>query len=137
MNRKKQNAFEPFFDAFVEWFGGEVLEEASNGYTADYCFHRHNVVAELKCLQEDQTNNMNAKLNRVVEEWVLAHKSNPPGSWKENGRLMMEFSKAPEDIKTKWFKILREPIEDVVLRLIAKSVTQRSDWEFHPQEDYF
>jgi hypothetical protein len=54
----KQNEFELLFRDFVSGFGGEVLTETSDGKIADYFFHRHNVVAELKCLMEDQTKAM-------------------------------------------------------------------------------
>jgi hypothetical protein len=68
---RKQNEFELVFRDFVSGFGGEVLTETSDGKIADYVFHRHNIVAELKCLMEDQTKAMNeghAGRKRLVAE---------------------------------------------------------------------
>ncbi len=70
MRVRKQNPFESIFQDFVLDFGGEVLLEAPNGHSADYFFRRHNLVAELKSLTIDQTEEISRKLTPKVLSWV-------------------------------------------------------------------
>jgi hypothetical protein len=79
MKVKKQNPFESIFHDFVSDFGGEVLPEAPDGCTADYFFRKHSVVAELKSLTVDQTEDMNRKLTPTVQEWIAKNRERPPG----------------------------------------------------------
>jgi hypothetical protein len=62
-----KNRFETAFSAFVTDFGGDVLPQdpASGRRSADYFFRKDNVVAELKCLMVDQTEDTNKKLGRT------------------------------------------------------------------------
>jgi hypothetical protein len=74
-----KNEFEAVFSEFIAEFGGEVLPEPSDAKIADYLFRKQNIVAELKCLMCDQTEEMNKKVTRVVQDWVRKHKKLPPG----------------------------------------------------------
>jgi hypothetical protein len=59
-------AFEAVFSDFVMEFGGEVLSPIPGSHTADYLFLAHNVIAELKCLQDEQTAEMNSRVEQLV-----------------------------------------------------------------------
>jgi hypothetical protein len=107
----KQNEFELVFRDFVSGFGGEVLTETYDSKIADYVFRTHNVVAELKCLMEDQTNAMNQKVAQAVRHW-----------WRNGGKIPegydsskpLEIATAPKEIAERWVEILKAPIENVI-----------------------
>src|SRR5580765_4119427 len=72
---------EPLFDEVVREYGGGVVLKDKVGTTppfpnADYIFHFEKVVAELKCLTEDNTDspNVKAKLNAVIQQYHLEGK---------------------------------------------------------------
>ena len=108
---RKQNEFELVFRDFVSGFGGEVLTETSDGKIADYLFRRHNIVAELKCLMEDQTKAMNEKVTQAVKDW-----------WRKGGKIPagydsskpLEIATAPKEIADRWLEILKAPIENFI-----------------------
>jgi hypothetical protein len=110
----KHNKFEFMFDDFVREFGGEKLSTAENLGTADYLFRSHNVVAELKCLQEDQSRATNLKLAEVIQDWYTKHNQLPPGCSKNGEGLMMRIVDAPSVIRGQWVKILSNPIENLL-----------------------
>jgi len=56
MKINKNNPMEMLFHEFVKDFGGQVLPEATDGRTADYLFSEQNIIAELKSLSIDQSN---------------------------------------------------------------------------------
>jgi hypothetical protein len=64
------------FTAFVRAYGGEVVRDlvgASPAFlNADYLFRKHGVVAELKCLTEDKSEDarMRTKINAKFIEWM-------------------------------------------------------------------
>lgn len=107
----KKNEFELVFRDFVSGFGGEVLPETSDGKIADYVFRTHNVIAELKCLMEDQTNAMNKKVAQAVKDW-----------WRKGGKIpagydsskLLEIATAPKEIADLWLEILKAPIENFI-----------------------
>ena len=108
---ESKNEFELVFREFVSGFGGEVLPEPSDSKIADYLFRTHNVVAELKCLMEDQTNAMNEKLQQAIRAW-----------WRNGGKIPedydtskpLEIATAPKEIQDLWLEILKAPIENVI-----------------------
>jgi hypothetical protein len=114
---KKRNPFEPVFHSFISQFGGEVLEEASTSKTADYLFRKQNIVAELKCLMEDQTAAVNQKVNRMVQKWNGRNRGGQqlPIVWK-GGVPYLEFRNAPQEIRAKWVAVLKAPLYDLVAR---------------------
>src|SRR5580658_6320601 len=67
-----RNLFEIEFRGFVKDFGGEVLPEdpTPNRNSADYYFREYNIVAELKCFMEDQTEDTRKKLWEIIEQRV-------------------------------------------------------------------
>jgi hypothetical protein len=104
------NDFEAVFGEFGVWFGGEVLPEPSDTKGADYLFCNQNIVAEPKCLMEDQTSAMNEKLTPIVQEWYRKHRRLPPGY---DGKVL-EIAKAPKEISDRWLEILKAPLENFV-----------------------
>jgi hypothetical protein len=107
---KQQNEFEAIFRDFVRGFGGEVLPESSDSKIADYLFRNQNIVAELKCLVCDQTEQMNAKVTQVVKDVVK----------QDEGLLSLcdgkplAIAEAPKEISDLWLQILVSPLENVV-----------------------
>jgi len=87
-----------------------MLTEPSNTKIADYVFRKQNIVAELKCLMEDQTSAMNKKVTRVVQEWLKKHKKLPP----EYDGQSLEIAKAPKEIADRWLEILKAPVENSI-----------------------
>jgi hypothetical protein len=109
----QHSQFEDRFRTFVEGFGGEVLPEPSDAKTADYLFRKQNIVAELKCLVQDQTDKINQKLNPVVNAWIKKHNRYPPGSF-ESGKYIIEIKNAPPEIRDAWLKMLVAPLSDLI-----------------------
>lgn len=107
----KQNEFELVFRDFVSSFGGEVLPETSDGRIADYVFRTQNVIAELKCLMEDQTNAMNKKVEQAVRDW-WRNDGNIPAGYDSSKPL--EIATAPKEIADSWLEILKAPIENFI-----------------------
>lgn len=107
----KQNEFEMIFREFVAGFGGQVLPETSDNKTADYLFPKHKIIAELKCLMQDQTDAMNKKVGQAVQNW-----------WKNGGKIPegydatqpLEIATAPKEIQALWLEILKAPIENFI-----------------------
>lgn len=66
---------EDTFDQVVRDYGGVVLKEtlpkSPSFNNADYVFHFEKVVAELKCLTEDNVNSVNnqTKVQKVIKQW--------------------------------------------------------------------
>lgn len=109
----QHSQFEDSFRTFVEEFGGEVLPEPSDAKSADYLFRKQNIVAELKCLVQDQTVKVNQKLNPVVNAWIKKHSQYPPGSF-ESGKYIIEIKNAPPEIREAWLKMLVAPLSDLI-----------------------
>jgi DNA phosphorothioation-dependent restriction protein DptG len=110
----KQNEFEMVFRDFVSGFGGEVLPEPSDTKIADYVFHKHKIVAELKCLMEDQTDAMNKKVKQIVQDWWRKHKKIPEGY---DSSKPLEIATAQKEIADRWLEILKTPIENFITLL--------------------
>jgi len=107
----KQNDFEMVFREFVSAFGGEVLPEPSDTKIADYAFRKQNVVAELKCLMEDQTDAMNQKVTQAARDWWRKHRKIPSGY---DSSKPLEIATAPKEIADRWLEILKTPIENFI-----------------------
>lgn len=105
-----KNKFEGVFSDFVTEFGGEVLPEPADNKIADYFFRKQNIVAELKCLMEDQTDNMNKKVTPIIQDWVRKHKKSPPGF---DGKYV-EIAKVPKEISDRWLEVLKAPLENFI-----------------------
>jgi hypothetical protein len=105
------NELESLFRDFVSGFGGEVLLETSDGKIADYLFSKHHIIAELKCLMEDQTKAMDEKVAQAVRDW-----------WRNGGKIPvgydssqpLEIATAPKEIADRWLEILKAPIENFI-----------------------
>lgn len=113
MQSNKNNPFEAVFRDFVVDFGGEVLEEVADGPTADYLFRNHNIVAELKTLTVDQTENMNRKLSPKVKEWVQRNGRMPPGT-AIGGKYVVAIKDMPKEIQDYWLNLLKASVEGLV-----------------------
>jgi len=87
------------------------LTETSDGKIADYLFRRHNIVAELKCLMEDQTNAMNEKVTQAVKDWSRKGGKIPAGY---DSSKPLEIATAPKEIADRWLEILKAPIENFI-----------------------
>jgi hypothetical protein len=105
-----KNKFEGVFSDFVTEFGGEVLPEPADSKIADYFFRKQNIVAELKCLVEDQTDTMNKKIAPIILDWVRKHKELPSGC---DGKHV-EIAKVPKDISDRWLEVLKAPVENII-----------------------
>ena len=110
---KKHNPFEAIFHEFVADFGGEVLPEAAQGYTADYYFRKQDVVAELKCLTVDQSKDINSKLTPLVVEWIKKTGRRPPGVV-EADKYMVLMKDMPPEIANAWIKWLKVPLDGLI-----------------------
>src|SRR2546423_2154802 len=73
------------FSDFVEVFGGEVTDRtvrptANLPKNADFIFRKDNIVAELKCLEEDLESKEEFKHKRqaLVDKWASAKIIHPP-----------------------------------------------------------
>jgi len=108
---RKQNEFEAVFREFVSGFGGEVLPEPSDTKIADYVFRKQDIVAELKCLMEDQTAAMNMKVAQAVKDWWQKGGKIPPAY---DSSKPLEISTAPREIADRWVEILKAPIENFI-----------------------
>jgi hypothetical protein len=124
-----KNEFENTFREFVTIFGGEVLPETSDAKTADYVFRKQNIIAELKCLMQDQTDAMNQKVLEITLEWIRTHNNFPPGYDGE----FLEIAKVPREISDKWLDILRSPVESFIRMQIARFERLRSGSAFPMQ----
>lgn len=113
MRVRKQNPFESIFQDFVLDFGGEVLPEVSQGCSADYFFRRHNLVAELKSLTVDQTNEISSKPTPKVSSWVSANGQIPPGIVK-SGQHFIAFKDMPREIQDFWLRLLKGSTEPLI-----------------------
>ena len=113
MRVKKNNPFEAIFHDFINDFGGEVLDEASDARAADYLFPKQNIIAELKTMTIDQTEDASQKLTPYVEAWIKKNNRMPDGS-QVNGKFVIEISKMPPDIQKVWLKMLKGPAEDLI-----------------------
>jgi hypothetical protein len=105
-----KNDFESVFNRFVVGFGGERLPESSDSKIADYFFRKQNIVAELKCLMQDQTDVMTQKVVQITLDWIKTHNKFPPGYDGE----FVEIAKVPREISDRWLDILRSPIENFI-----------------------
>ncbi|GER13001.1 hypothetical protein [Variovorax boronicumulans] len=69
-------AIEENFNEFVRRFGGtvvsDVLGPSPNHPNADYYFPQHSVVAELKCLEDDKSEDelLQAKIQTLFDKWM-------------------------------------------------------------------
>lgn len=106
-----KNEFELIFREFVSGFGGEVLTETSDTKIADYIFRTHKIVAELKCLMEDQTKAMNERVASAVKEWLHEGGKIPAGY---DSSKPLEIATAPKEIADRWLDILKAPIENFI-----------------------
>jgi hypothetical protein len=106
-----ESDFESIFRKFVTSFGGEVLpENPSSSKMADYLFRKQNVIAELKCLMQDQTDAMNKKVSDAAVKWIKKNGALPSGY----DGAFLDIAAAPKDLSDKWLRILKAPIESFV-----------------------
>ena len=72
INAAEYTDIERTFDSFVKSIGGTVLKEQIAGDptfdNADYIFHDLQIVAELKCLENDKLNDPNY-MNKIATAW--------------------------------------------------------------------
>ncbi|HWY22881.1 MAG TPA: hypothetical protein VNX26_16755 [Candidatus Acidoferrum sp.] len=113
MKVKRSNAFESFFHEFVRDFGGDVLPEAREGSTADYFFRNQDIIAELKTLTVDQTNDIDRKLTPKVLEWI--RKNGQISSGLIQGRKhFVAFKDMPAEIQIFWLGLLKAAVEPLI-----------------------
>jgi len=106
----KSNPFEQYFRDFVASFGGTVLDEAPTGKTADYLFKDWNVIAELKTMLEDSSDEMNKKIGAVVNDWTRETGQLPTGTV-AGSQYIVEMKSVEPEIVSKWFNMLRQAVE--------------------------
>jgi hypothetical protein len=113
MKVRKQNPFESIFQDFVLNFGGEVLLESPHGHSADYFFRRHNLVAELKSLTVDQTDEISRKLTPKVLSWIRTNGQIPLGVVKGDQHFIA-FKDMPREIQNFWLRLLKGSTEPLI-----------------------
>src|SRR5271157_5084979 len=113
MKVKRLNPFEAFFHEFVKGFGGEVLPEAQDGHTADYLFRSQDIIAELKTLTVDQTDDINRKLTPRVLEWIRRNGRILPGLT-QGPKHLVAFKDMPKEIQISWLGLLKAAVEPLI-----------------------
>lgn len=106
----KTSDIESVFREFVRDFGGEVLPEDPENKTADFLFRSQKIVAELKCLMIDQTEEMKKKLGKAVVKAV----EKDPSILTLHGHEELAIATAPPAIQSAWLNILIAPIENII-----------------------
>jgi|SRR5579862_11896 len=104
---------EPFMNASVEAFGGELVEylmpTVNPPEQADYLFRSVEAIGELKCLENDVLNdNHRAKLARLVMDWIRRGLIEPAES------ITLDSHLVPEPCRREWLALLRTPIQQVI-----------------------
>jgi len=116
----KHIQIEPAFNEVVRNCGGLVLEEAlpyaPDFQNADYVFHSELVIAELKCLSDDniQSESNLAKASRVVRE------GNQKGSVPFSEFDMENWKRMPKDMQTNLYRVFTANVK----RRISKANKQ-------------
>lgn len=119
MNYPRINIEETFAEV-VRDYGGVVLDDklpkSPSFQNADYVFHHERIVAELKCLTEDNVNSANneAKIKKLVSEWHEQGKISTSKLDQESWRKM------PIELQTKIYEIGTKSIK----RRIQKANSQ-------------
>jgi hypothetical protein len=104
---------EPEMDKFVRNFGGQLVLDALGTRSppfanADYWFERDNVVAELKCLSEDKSDDVqiSAAMNKLFNDLINSGRMPDPGP----GRFIVQSANCPVEFQKGLYKILARPI---------------------------
>lgn len=114
------SGIEEGFKEFVRWFGGEVVPEATElgEKSADYVFRSYSVVAELKCLEQDQTANWERKRNEIIQRGIA--KQRRPGALVSPNSNVPRLSVNGEDfdfdlpMQQEFQRTLRKTIEGII-----------------------
>jgi hypothetical protein len=109
MDHRKE--FENFFQGLVRSLGGVVLDEAEEGRTADFKFIEDNVIAELKTMFVDTSDETNKKVVTVVGEWIRKNGRMPSGTIIEGNQVFYQLATIEPEIAQKWLNILRQYAE--------------------------
>jgi hypothetical protein len=117
-----KNQFELIFQDFVRWFGGNVLSEAYVGKTADYLFTQYGVIAELKTMSKDSTDDINNKVKMMCVKWMVESGTIPTHTI-EDSKLVSRISSVEGGIAGPWLDLLRQQIE----RLVKDANSQIAD----------
>lgn len=114
MKPRQRISIETEMNRFVRDFGGAlVLEALGTGCppfaNADYWFESENIIAELKCLTEDKTNDsrMRRALNRQFDDFVDSGRMPDPGP----GLYRINSSACPREFQREIYKIFARPIK--------------------------
>lgn len=106
----KINIEETFAD-LVRDSGGVVLEDklpkSPSFENADYVFHHERLVAELKCLTEDNVNtpNIESKIDALIADW------HDQGKIQTKQRDQESWRKMPQELQTKIYEISTKSIK--------------------------
>ena len=106
------------FDKFVQLFGGkkitDIVGSSPNFENADYLFDEFNVIAELKCLEEDQINSksITEKVSKIYAECLEQGKS-PVVIF---GTRRFTTNNFPESFKEKIANLYKTPIQKRILK---------------------
>ncbi|WP_309398411.1 hypothetical protein [Cerasicoccus maritimus] len=100
------------FNCFVKEFGGTVLGEHVGKSpcfsNADYYFEKYNIVAELKTLTQDKSDDprVQTKLNRLLELWIKDGLIPDPGY----GTFKLSTKDLPRQCQDEIYKVFQKPI---------------------------
>jgi hypothetical protein len=95
------------FREFVMDFGGQVLQETAVK-RADYFFHRNNVIAELKTLEDDARREYAEKLQILINGWMRR------GLLLVYGTVQISLPKINPICQGEWLKLLQAPVENII-----------------------
>jgi len=124
MIRQTYIPVEPAFDEFVTLFGGEKVSDVisqrpdlkgSPPLNADYLFPIENIIAELKCLEEDTYSA--SEFNQLMTERIA--------NWQKRGMLSWELYGGPMIIQSRDLPVACQlELEQLVNRRLRKVITK-------------
>jgi hypothetical protein len=112
---------------FVREFGGEVVSDIFGPSppfaNADYAFRAANVIAELKCLTEDKSEDreLHDAMDAVINRCIDAGRIPDPGP----GQYVLQSVDMPRDVQDELYRLLAAPIRHRLMKANQQIKTTR------------
>jgi hypothetical protein len=112
--KRPKDSLHVILDPFIKGFGGEVVDElmdpTNRRANADYLFRKHNVIAELKALEDALGGPYKTKMDALLAEW---HRT---GRFQRIliGRQAIKIEDLPPNCQNEWIEVLRAPLQRVI-----------------------
>jgi hypothetical protein len=109
---------EPEMDQFVRAFGGEVVKDIVGPsppfLNADYIFREANIVAELKCMTDDKSEDskVQAHIDKLFEKYATRGEIPDPGP----GWRRFQSKDLPVQMQKELYRILSKPLKSRLLK---------------------